>query len=210
MKPYYEDPLVVIYHADCAEILDDLPEIDLVITDPPYGMNWRSNQRKYDKHDYIAGDGALPVEMIKRLIDRARCGAYFFCRWDNLQELPPPKSFLAWVKNHFTAGDLDHSHGRMWEGCAFYPGPEHKFIKRVPDVIQAPRVVSDLHPTEKPTKVMATLISANEGNLILDPYAGSGTTGRAAKDLGRKCIQVEIEEKYCEVAASRLLQENLF
>jgi site-specific DNA-methyltransferase (adenine-specific) len=66
-----------------------------------------------------------------------------------------------------------------------------------------------MHPTEKPEGLMRTIIAANVCETILDPFAGSGTTGRAAKDLGRKATLIEMEERYCEIAASRMAQEVL-
>ena len=67
------------------------------------------------------------------------------------------------------------------------------------------------HPTQKPMALMRWCMEVAGGNgMVLDPYAGSGTAGRACKDLGRKCIMVEIEEKYCRIAANRLRQEVLF
>jgi len=118
--------------------------------------------------------------------------------------MPPPKSVLVWVKNNWSMGDLKHEHGRQWEACCFYAQPEHKFIKRISDVILAKRTGNIFHPTEKPVKVMLRLIGCNAGEIILDPFMGSGTTLIAAKELGRKAIGIEIEEKYCEIAAKRL------
>jgi len=124
--------------------------------------------------------------------------------------MPLPKSVLVWVKNNWSMGDLLHEHGRQWEAICFYPKENHKFIKRIPDVINATRTGNFDHPTEKPSGLLRILIEANEGEVILDPYMGSGTTLRAAKDLGRKAIGIEIEEKYCEIAVQRLRQEVLF
>ena len=205
MKPYYEHGGVTIYHGDCAEILPFI-RADIVLTDPPYGMDYQSNWRR-EKHKKIKGDEALPKELVLRAIERADAAAYVFCRWDNLADMPPPKSVIAWVKNNWTSGDLEHEHGRQWEACCFYAMPKHQFIKRPSDVIIEPRTDNNRHPTEKPEQLMRKLIAANVGDVVLDPFMGSGTTLRAAKDLGRKAIGVEIEERYCEVAAKRLSQE---
>ena len=104
-------------------------------------------------------------------------------------------------------GDLEHEHGRQWEAICFWAQPKHKFIKRIPDVINADRTGNFSHPTEKPSGLIRILIESNEGETILDPFMGSGATLQAAKDIGRKAIGIEIEEKYCEIAAKRLMQE---
>lgn len=208
MKPYYQDDACTIYHGDCREILPQLPKADLVLTDPPYGMEFQSNYRIL-KHRKIEGDGELPIDVIWMAISKAICAAYVFCRWDNLQQMPPPRSVLAWVKNNWSMGDLLHEHGRQWEAICFYPKSGHKFLRRIPDVIQCDRTGNSLHPTEKPESLMTAILAANEGQAVLDPFMGSGTTLRAAKDLGRKAIGIELEERYCEIAAKRLAQEVL-
>jgi site-specific DNA-methyltransferase (adenine-specific) len=202
-KPYYEKDGIVIYHGDCRELLDSLGSVDLVVTDPPYGMAFVSGHRKI-KYDRIIGDDKLPLAVIEKCILKGRCGAYVCCRWDNLCEIPRPTSVLAWVKNNWSMGDLKHEHGRQWEAIAFYRGSGHEFVKRISDVIHANRTGNNEHQTEKPVSLMGALIAANVGNLILDPFMGSGSTLVAAKELGRRGIGIEIEERYCEVAANRL------
>jgi len=206
LKPYYQDGSVTIYHGDSREIVPQLGRFDLLLTDPPYGMNFQSNYRK-QKHKKIAGDDKLDTEFIAKLISLADFAAYVFCRWDNLHEMPKPKSVLAWIKDNWSMGDLKHEHGRQWEACCFYPMEKHEFKKRIPDVIKARRTGNNLHPTEKPVDLMIQLIDCNQAETILDPFAGSGTTGRAAKDLGKKATLIEMEESYCEVAAKRMEQE---
>jgi site-specific DNA-methyltransferase (adenine-specific) len=207
-KPYYEDGVATVFHGDCREILPLLPKADLVITDPPYGMNYRARAITH-KNSPIAGDDALPLDLIWLAIYQANRAAYVFCRWDNLPQMPRPKSVLVWVKNNWSMGDTQHEHGRQWEACCFYPTVNHEFTSRIPDVINADRTGNALHPTEKPLTLLTRLIAANVGETIVDPFMGSGTTLRAAKDLGRRSIGIELEERYCEIAAQRLSQEIL-
>jgi site-specific DNA-methyltransferase (adenine-specific) len=209
IEPYYQDNLVTIYHGDCAEIVPQLGRFDLLLTDPPYGMSFVSNHRK-EKHDKIQGDERLPVEDIEYFISRADCASYVFCRWDNIAQMPKPKSVMAWVKNNWSMGDLKHEHGRQWEACCFYNAERHEFSRRIPDVIYANRTGNDMHPTQKPVSLMAQLIECNIVQSILDPYAGSGTVGVAARSLGIKSTLIEIEEKYCEIARQRVQQRSLF
>ena len=212
MKPYYEREGITIYHGDCVNFLPVLGRPDIVLTDPPYGMEYVSNHRS-EKHDSIKGDSRLPQENLRLFIGMARRCSYVFCRWDNLSEVPRPKSLLAWVKNNWTAGDLKHEHGRQWEAICFYPGPHHEFVKRIPDVIVCARTDNSLHPTQKPVELIHKLLAANVGQTILDPYMGSGTTLIAARQLGRVAIGVERDEKYCERAARRIdlaIEDSLY
>ena len=205
-NPYYEADGITIYHGDCREVLPTLAGLwDLAVCDPQYGMAYQSNYRIV-RLSKIAGDDAYPVDVLQGLIEASQRGVYAFCRWDNIKDLPPPKSLVVWIKNNWTAGDLEHEHGRQWEGICFYPGPQHRFLRRTPDVIDARRVPPTGHPTEKPVAVLESIIAANEAGTILDPFMGSGTTLVAAKNLGRKAIGIEIEERYCEIAAKRLAQ----
>lgn len=209
MKPYYDKDGITIFNADCREVLPTLGVFDLLLTDPPYGMEFQSNYRKV-KHEKIANDDELPLDVIWLGMSMASRASYVFCRWDNLPQMPKPKSVIAWVKNNWSMGDLKHEHGRQWEACCFYPKTGHEFIKRIPDVIRADRTANELHPTQKPEALIRTIIGANVAETILDPFMGSGTTLVAAKMEGRKAVGIEINEKYCEAAVNRLAQGVLF
>ena len=209
MTPYYDRDGITIYCADCRDVLPELEKVDLVLTDPPYGIEYQSGWRA-GKHHKIQNDSEYPVDVLKNLIALGQSGCYAFCRWDNLSEIPKPKSVLAWVKNNWTSGDLEHSHGRQWEAICFWPGVNHHFVKRIPDVIHCDKQKSDIHPTEKTVALLRKIIGCNVGDIVLDPFMGSGTTLLAAKALGRKCVGIEISEKYCQIAVERLRQGELF
>jgi site-specific DNA-methyltransferase (adenine-specific) len=206
-----DDYINTVICGDCLEVMKGIPDgaVDLVVTDPPYGMSFLSNHR-FVKHARIWGDSELPVGAIRVAMKKAGRATYVFCRWDNLPSMPQPTSVLCWVKNNWSMGDLKHEHGRQWEAICFYPMAGHEFIKRIPDVILGDRTGNVWHPTQKPVCVVAKIIAANVGDIILDPFAGSGTTLVAAKQLGRKYIGIEINENYCDIARQRLAQEELF
>jgi site-specific DNA-methyltransferase (adenine-specific) len=187
---------------DCREILPTLGKVDAVVTDPPYGMAFRSNHRT-EKHSAIANDNddislrwaaELPADHSK----------YIFCRWDNLAAMPRPKSVVTWVKNNWSMGDLDGEHARQTELILFYPGDDHFFpCGRPQDVVKAPRSGNDNHPSEKPEGLMWAVVRWTNGT-VLDPFMGSGTTGVACAQLGRKFIGIEIEPKYFDIACKRI------
>jgi site-specific DNA-methyltransferase (adenine-specific) len=206
-KPYYSDDAVVIYHADCRDILPHLPKVDLVLTDPPYGIDYQSARRTEPfRKDKIQGDNEFPLWIFELKPYKAM---FIFCRWDIIYRLPRPKSFIVWNKCVHSMGDLEHEYGRQWEGIAFYPQTGHAFFNRPVDIITCQRIPPDklVHPNEKPEGVLSNLIVHNDGELILDPFLGSGTTAYCAKKLNRKCIGIEVEEKYCEIAAKRCSQQ---
>ena len=201
---------ITLYHGDAFDMADAFEhDFDLTITDPPYGMRWR-NKQAIVKRKLIANDDAFPVDFVKKLISKSSRGVYSFCRWENLPELPKPKSFLCWVKNSHSMGDLQHEHGRIWEAIAFWPGTCHEFKKRTPDVRNFDRTGNTFHPTEKPVGLIESIIEPNVCDSIFDPFAGSGSTLIAAKQCGKRAIGIEIEEEYCETIARRLDQKLLF
>lgn len=204
-----------IYCGDCLDIMRDMEDnsVDLVLTDPPYGMAYHSGRYVGENpHKPIVGDDKpFPTETIAECIRIAKNAVYAFCRWDNIGELPSkPKSLIVWHKNNWTAGDLEHAHGRMWESIAFYPQDGHKFTYRMPDVLTCPCVPpTELqHPAEKPVDLLMHLIETNIGDTIFDPFCGSGTTCVAAKRLGRNFIGIDISEEYCQIARDRLAAEQ--
>ena len=229
-KPYYTEPGITIYNADCRDILPHLEPVDLVLTDPPYGIDfhsaWPSEERKKDK---IKGDGLQEyLETLKWFLPSVNkiltdggcccccCGggggtpslAYLWieagkhlnvenvCVWD--------KGFIGmgWRYRFQWEAILVATKGerRIWNG-----GENRANILRFQKIIPQ----NGDHPTPKPVSLMTQLIedNSNQDSSILDPFMGSGTTLRAAKDLGRKAIGIETEEKYCEIAVKRLQQE---
>lgn len=193
-----------LYLGDCMDILPRLASVDAVITDPSYGMDFQSNYR-IEKHQKIANDKS--TDLLKWACEiEARHGKYIFCQWDNLQVVPKPKSCVTWVKNNWSMGDLQHEHGRQTEVALFYPGENHFFPKGRPaDVIHAARTGNEFHPTEKPVALMVIFLEWTAGD-VLDPFMGSGTTGVAAIQLGRKFIGIEREPKYFDIACQRIEQ----
>lgn len=186
---------ITLYNCDCREVEATYKSL---ITDPPYGMAFRSNYRAV-KHSAIANDG--DVGMLQWTCSLpAPHSKYIFCRWDNLPDVPKPKSLVTWVKNNWSMGDLNHEHGRQTEVALFYPGPEHFFPNgRPPDVVYAPRTGNADHPTQKPIGLMEQFVLWTEG-VVFDPFMGSGATGIACARLGRDFIGVELNSDYFDTA----------
>lgn len=191
-----------LYCGDAVEIAGEIGEIDSVITDPPYGMEFRSNFRSI-KHDAIANDSGVG-HLLWACELEASHSKYVFCRWDNLADVPKPKSCVTWVKNNWSMGDLNHEHARQTEIALFYPGEKHRFpTKRPADVIHASRTNNEYHPTEKPVVLMSLFMEWTEG-VVFDPFMGSGSTGVAAVQRGRKFIGIELNRKYFDIACQRI------
>lgn len=200
MKPYYERDGITIYHGDCREILPTLAA-DVLVSDPPYGMSYRSGWSGAT----VAADEDVSArdEILAIWGDRP---AIVFGRWS---EPRPARTIvrLVWDKGEWPGmGDLSLPWG---------PSDEEIYIlgsgfvgKRTGTVLRSNRIgaVEAVHPTQKPEWLMVRLIKACPPGVVLDPFMGSGTTLVAAKLEGRKAIGIEIEERYCEIAANRLAQ----
>lgn len=214
--PYYQDDLITLYHADSLAHTDLWAHGDALVTDPPYGMSFVSNASKYGHTDPIAGDDTLDAR--DRMFDAWLSGdndrpGLVFGTWRVAR--PQCRNIIAWTKGNSPGmGDLSCPWGNAWEeiyiiGKGFIGGrvPNHISVA----VQSAGDKTRPEHPTPKPVALMERLIERIPADLtIVDPFAGSGATLRAAKNLGRKAIGVELEKKYCDIIVNRLAQEALF
>jgi site-specific DNA-methyltransferase (adenine-specific) len=190
----------------------------LVLTDPPYGVTYQSNHRVGQGSAPITNDGTrLSLRLYRAIVPLLRANhLLWFTRWDAwpdvwdiLGQSFPVKGLLVWDKGHNGMGDLKH-----W-GCSYEliasAGTGQIVGSRDGSVLSFAPVPPSrrVHPTEKPPALLSYLIGKLAAESVLDPFAGSGATLVAAKNLGRRAIGIEVEERYCELAAKRLEQETL-
>lgn len=200
----------------CCDCLDGMKHIagksvDLVLTDPPYGINYLSNYYKNgNPHKPILNDDTLfcPTDDMWSKLHDDGCMFVFHSHKIPLVD-KRIRNVLIWVKNNWTAGDLNGDFGNQYECIAFLPKDNFKLhSKRYSNVWLFDRVSAEcmVHPTEKPVSLLQQLIESgtDEGAIILDPFGGSGTTAIAAKMLGRNFILFEKEESYCNIAEHRI------
>lgn len=200
--PYYEQDGITIFHGDCREILPHLPKVDLVLTDPPYGVAFK--YREYNDGDLISycqliGDVLFLVEKYPIVITTGK---------RNLWSYPPAKDMFCWQKPGSTRRN-NFGGFNEWELVLLYgttPKKPTSDLVRLPDC--ANHDYGNNHPCPKPIKLFEWLLAqcTTEEHTILDPFMGSGTTLVACKQLHRRGIGIEIEEKYCEIACKRLAQ----
>lgn len=218
MTPYYADDAATIFHGDCREITDWLTA-DVLVTDPPYGIAFRSGMagagldtpETANRPRSIVGDDDTSVRDIALTMwgDRP---ALVFGTWKR----PRPtatRQVLTWAKgDHLGMGDLS---------LPWRPNTEEIYVlgsgfsgHRGSAVLDFPGPVTHAskgrhHPHQKPVELLRELIGKCPPGVVADPFMGSGSTLRAAKDLGRRAIGIEVDERYCEIAARRLAQEVL-
>lgn len=214
MKPYYQDDLVTLYHGDCLEVTEWL-EADVLVTDPPYGIAWKGItsgvNKGYEKHiGGIAGDADKTArdDVLTLWGERP---AVVFGSW-RVEKPQHTQHRLIWHKKGQPPGPLnapfmtqDEEIYILGKGFVSSSPPMRSVISTEE---HRPMAVKDAgHPTPKPVGLMEKLIERCPEGVIADPFAGSGATLLAGRNLGRKVIAVELEEKYCEGMALRLSQQ---
>lgn len=231
MKPYYEDDAVTLYHGDSREILPTLADtsVDCVITDPPYterthGMAKTNKGRGHGVKavtfaPFTEGDLSAALAECGRVTRRWVVASLDYAHAFALDVTPPAglRSLRVgvWVKPNPMPQISADRPGQGWEAISFLHRDDVKPAWNgggKAGVWTHPVVQNEGHATVKPLPMVADWVRlfTNPGDLILDPFVGSGTTLRAAKDEGRRAIGVELDERYCEIAAKRLTQDTLF
>lgn len=205
MKPYYTDDNVTLYHGDCLEV-DQWLAADVLVTDPPYGMaynsGWSASSTIAGDLDVGARDAALELWGDKI--------AAVFGTW-RVKRPNGTRQVIVWDKRGAGPGmgDLSSAFGSSHEEVYLIGKWEKRGTRRgsVITTESSPKELTNRigHPTPKPVGLMEIIVSASKGT-VADPFAGSGSTLLAARNLGRKAIGVELEERYCEITAKRLDQ----
>ena len=197
MKPYFQDESVTIYHGDCRTLLHEMPKVDLVLTDPPYGVRMLRGDSKI--RERIQGDDVPPDIRWVSQFPAIIWGGNNFC-----DQLPRSTGWLVWDKwfpecAEFSQAELAWTN--VVRTIRLHQQSFKGFMRRDD---------GHYHPTQKPLALMRWCLNfAKDARTVIDPFMGSGTTLRAAKDMGIKAIGIELEERYCEIAARRMAQQTL-
>lgn len=223
MQPYYDRDGIRIFHADCRDVLPsiDPATVALVLTDPPYGiavytdggpttknlphMGTAKRTQRREKRPVYGDNEPFDPSHILRFPRLVLFGGNYYA-----DKLPPARGWIVWDKREGRGSDFTSDaelawsnlsnrvrlYSQMWRGM-ICKGEENGKER--------------LHPTQKPVALMTWILEqwTQPGDLILDPYMGSGTTLVAAQRIGRRAIGIEIEERYCEIAVRRLQQAVL-
>lgn len=214
MKPYYQDEFVTLYNADCLEATQWL-DADVLVTDPPYGIAWEAGALNDKKEIRKASEQSIASDENSQVRDKSlelwgKRPAIVFGTW----KIARPKNttnVLIWHKANKQPGVLTHpfysNHEEIYVlGTGYVGKPMQSVITTNEHRGMQPRLIG--HPTPKPVGLMESLISKCPDGIIADPFAGSGATLIAARNLGRKSVGVELEERYCELIANRLSQQT--
>jgi site-specific DNA-methyltransferase (adenine-specific) len=209
--------------------------IDLIVTDIPYGINYKSNKQNCDTRgaktviknrpdffDKIEGDDQIPLHWLAEAHRVLKDGSaiYVFCHWTKWHLLYEsveaagfkPKNMIVLNKSNHGMGDLKGSYAPKHELLLFASKGRHILNfpeKRMRDIWDVPVKFSGskrLHPNEKPLSWVKPCIqnSSKKGDIVLDPFAGSGSTGVACNILARSSIQIDINQEFCDIAQGRL------
>ena len=207
--PYYADESVTLWHGDCLEITDWL-QADVLVTDPPYGIAWRRGRYNgAERHAGIVNDESVAARSDVLAMWGVDRPALVF---GSPTTVPPDgtRQVLVWQKSP-DSGIFGNCAGWRKDWEAIYltgkwsaaPAARSGVIRLGSSVT---RTIETGHPHTKPVGLIEVLIENCPDGVVADPFAGSGSTLVAARNLGRKAIGVEIEERYCEVIAKRLSQ----
>ena len=225
VKPYYDEGGITIYHGDARDVLPFVSG-DVVVTDPPYSsggfqeagkssgsIGTRDNQTIQFDNLSTRGYERLMREVLRHLNQADEI--YAFTDWRMWINTFDAIEGAGWrVRNMLVWDKGQMGMGMPWRN-------QHELIaygKRSPgriidgkrgNVLKAKRSGNRNHPTEKPVELLHQIVSNTDAEVVVDPFMGSGTTLRAAKDVGKRAIGIEIEERFCEIAATRLSQEVL-
>jgi len=226
MTPYYERDGITIYCGDCRDILPTLEPVDLVLTDPPYGAETHEGARTKgpsgELTERLIDFAPMTAEDLRLIFSVMSLSGWLvsFIEWRHVAPLEscPPEGlrfvrFGIWVKPNGSPQLSGDRPSMGWEALAFLhsEGGRMEWNGGGRSSVFIEPKINGSHPAEKPLKLVRKLMTlfSKRDDLILDPFMGSGTTLRAAKDLGRRAIGIEIEERYCEIAVKRLSQEVL-
>jgi DNA modification methylase len=224
---YYQDDFVTLYHGDCLTEHREWLEADVLVTDPPYGIKWRAGRGSFlniraqtgrapkeaDHVSRIDGDMSIEARDVALGLWGDARPAMMFGSWR--EDMPKgTRSRLIWWKRGQAPGPTrtpfvtqDEEIYILGKGWPKADSPMRSVIPTDESRSRAPAEIG--HPTPKPIGLMELLIDRCPAGTIADPFAGSGATLLAAKNLGRKSIGVELEEKYCEIIAKRCAQDVL-
>lgn len=220
MPPYYEQDGIAIYHGDCLDVLPTLPACDLVVTDPPYSFGLASTAQETKAGGWgdlmnSATFYTVWLRECRRLTENRQGAAWVFNSWRSFPILAraayeaawPITSLLVWDKEWIGPGGPQGLRP-SYELAALFSHQNFQIPDRgVPDIWRCKASsFKPWHPAEKPIQLLQRILLTSGGGLVLDPFMGSGSTLVAAKALGCRAMGIEVEEKYCEVAATRLAQ----
>lgn len=206
-KPYYQDDWVTLYQGDCRDIVPYLEPVDLVLTDPPYGIQAASSNQTLSLRHLAQKEWDNTIFEQSFIDSLTKQPLIMF--GGNYYSMPPSSCWLVWYKQQI----------EPWADCELawtnLPGAVRCFVYHW-HLLSHSKTQQREHPTQKPLAVMEWCIRQAESKLkktvytVLDPFAGSGTTLVAAKNMGKKAIGVELEKDYCEIIVKRLKQDVLF